>query len=48
MNEEKFNVINTLEGSIEKLAIKGYLDAQTAPVLEEAIQSVVDEKNLIF
>jgi anti-sigma B factor antagonist len=44
MNEDKFNVINTPEGSIEKLAIQGYLDAQTAPVLEEAIQSVVDEE----
>jgi anti-sigma B factor antagonist len=44
MNEEKFDVVNTPQGSIERLAIKGYLDAQTAPVLEEAIQNVVDEE----
>ncbi len=45
MNEDKFNVINIPEGSIEKLAIKGYLDAQTAPLLEDAIQNLVDKEN---
>lgn len=42
MNDEKFNVLVSPLGDIEKLYIKGYLDAQTAPQLEEALQGVVD------
>lgn len=44
MNEEKLKVITRPEGEIEKVEIEGYLDAQTAPKLEEAIQEVIDSE----
>ncbi|OQX95394.1 anti-anti-sigma factor [candidate division KSB1 bacterium 4572_119] len=39
---ESFEVSKRVEGKINILYIKGYLDAHTAPMLEDEIQGLVD------
>jgi len=41
---EGFEVTNRETGGVSILQIKGYLDAHTAPELENAFQQLVDEK----
>lgn len=41
---EGFEVTNRETGGVSILQIKGYLDAHTAPELENAFQLLVDEK----
>jgi len=41
---EEFQVSKNENGGVIVLYIKGYLDAHTAPNLEEAFQKLVDEK----
>jgi len=41
---EGFEVSNRETGGVSILQIKGYLDAHTAPELENAFQQLVDEK----
>ena len=41
---EGFDVTRNQNGDISILALKGYLDAHTAPELENAFQQLVDEK----
>jgi len=41
---EGFDVTKNQNGEISILALKGYLDAHTAPELENAFQQLVDEK----
>lgn len=40
---ESFDVVARKKGSVDILEIKGYLDAHTAPKLEDAIQELVNE-----
>jgi len=40
---ENFNLARKDNGELSTLHIKGYLDAHTAPELENALQSLVDE-----
>jgi len=41
---EGFDVTRNQNGDISILALKGYLDAHTAPELENAFKQLVDEK----
>ncbi len=41
---ESFEVSRKSEENIVVLNIKGYLDAHTAPMLEQELQSLIDEK----
>ncbi len=41
---ESFEVSKKEQGNVVILYIKGYLDAHTAPVLENEIQKLVDDK----
>ncbi|OYT15187.1 MAG: anti-anti-sigma factor [Bacteroidetes bacterium 4572_77] len=43
MLEKKFTYEKTQLGDVEKLAISGYLDAQTATSLENAIEDIVKQ-----
>jgi anti-sigma B factor antagonist len=41
---ESFEVTRKKEGKVTILCIKGYLDAHTAPMLEQELQQLVDDK----
>ena len=41
---ESFDVTRKVEGKVTILCIKGYLDAHTAPMLEQELQQLVDNK----
>ncbi len=40
----EFNVQTRTEGSVQILYVKGYLDAHTAPELEDAFNKLIDDK----
>jgi len=43
MISDKLNINRIEIGDIHKIAIKGYLDAQTAPTLEDELHSIVHQ-----
>ena len=43
---ENFKVVRLDSGQLAMLKIIGFLDAHTAPILEEAIQKLVDEQHV--
>lgn len=45
MNEKPFNITKKFENGIEIIQISGYLDAHTAPNLENVLENSIKNKN---